>query len=81
MTAIVLALAAAALVLGIGILIGSGLHTRAVDQRYRQVAQQVREVNEREDMILWLTATPGNRVALHEVPRPRNSDRRPLLNK
>jgi hypothetical protein len=32
----------------VGVLIGSGLHTRAIDRRYRRVAQLVRELHERE---------------------------------
>jgi hypothetical protein len=34
----------------VGVLIGSGLHTRSLDRQYRNVAQCVRHVNEREDV-------------------------------
>jgi hypothetical protein len=30
----------------VGVLIGSGLHTRAINRRYRRVAQLVRELHE-----------------------------------
>ncbi|MEO7194733.1 MAG: hypothetical protein ABIZ05_07900 [Pseudonocardiaceae bacterium] len=32
----------------VGVLIGSGLHTRAIDRRYRRVARLVQELHERE---------------------------------
>jgi hypothetical protein len=44
MTNIVLLLAA--LLFAFGALIGSGLHTRAVDRQYRRIAQRVRELHE-----------------------------------
>ncbi|MGB8996923.1 MAG: hypothetical protein WCC65_16665, partial [Pseudonocardiaceae bacterium] len=44
MTNIVLLLAA--LLFAFGVLIGSGLHTRAVDRQYRRIAQRVRELHE-----------------------------------
>jgi len=50
MTNILFVLAGVAVLLVVGALIGSGLHTRAIDQRYRQVGQLVRELNEREAM-------------------------------
>ena len=34
--------------LGIGALIGSGLHTRNIDGQYRRLAQRVRHLNARE---------------------------------
>lgn len=34
----------------VGVLIGSGLHTTSIDRRYRDVAQHVRHLNEREDV-------------------------------
>ena len=33
----------------VGVLIGSGLHTRAINRRYRRVAQLVRELHELEE--------------------------------
>lgn len=41
----------AGLSLVIGILIGSGLHIRAVDRRYRRVAQLVRQLHEQEEAL------------------------------
>ncbi|MGH3865199.1 MAG: hypothetical protein ACRDQ4_03510 [Pseudonocardiaceae bacterium] len=38
----------AGVLLAVGVLIGSGLHTRALDRKYRQVAQLVRELHARE---------------------------------
>jgi len=35
-------------ILGVGVLIGFGLHARSTDQRYRLLAQRVRHLNERE---------------------------------
>ncbi len=35
-------------VLGVGVLIGSSLHTRSIDRRYRRLAQCVRQLNERQ---------------------------------
>lgn len=49
MTKVLLVLAGVAVLLAVGALIGSGLHTRSIDRRYRQVAQLVRELNEREE--------------------------------
>ncbi len=49
MTTIMFVLASAATLLAIGVLIGSGLHTQAIDRRYREVAQLVREFNDRQD--------------------------------
>lgn len=46
MTNIMFVLAGA--LLTVGVLIGSGLHTRAIDRRHRQVAQLVRELHELE---------------------------------
>lgn len=37
--------------LAVGVLIGSGLHTRAVDRRYWRVARLVRELYEREEAL------------------------------
>ncbi|MGH3752075.1 MAG: hypothetical protein ACRDRP_05150 [Pseudonocardiaceae bacterium] len=44
MTSIMFVLAGVLLV--VGVLIGSGLHTRAIDRRRRRVAQLVRELHE-----------------------------------
>jgi hypothetical protein len=41
----------ASVLLAVGVLIGSGLHTRAIDRRYRRVAQLVRELHEREEIL------------------------------
>ncbi len=41
----------AGVLLAVGVLIGSGLHTRALDRKYRQVAQLVRELHEREEAL------------------------------
>ena len=41
----------AALLIAFGVLIGSGLHTHAVDRRYRQVAHRMRELHELEDAL------------------------------
>ncbi len=49
MTNIMLVLAG--VLLPVGVLIGSGLHTRAIDRRYRRVAQLVRELHEREEIL------------------------------
>jgi uncharacterized membrane-anchored protein YhcB (DUF1043 family) len=35
--------------LAVGVLIGSGLHTRAINRRYRRVAQLVQELHELEE--------------------------------
>lgn len=35
----------------VGVLIGSGLHTRAIDHRYQRVARLVRELHEREEAL------------------------------
>jgi hypothetical protein len=35
--------------LAVGVLIGSGLHTQAINRRYRRVAQLVRELHELEE--------------------------------
>lgn len=51
MTNIVSLLASAATLLAIGVLIGSGLHTRGIDRRYRDVSQLVRELNDQQDAI------------------------------
>ncbi|MGH3853170.1 MAG: hypothetical protein ACRDR6_06660 [Pseudonocardiaceae bacterium] len=45
MTTIMFVLVGALLV---GVLIGSGLHTRAIDRKYRRVARLVQELHERE---------------------------------
>lgn len=80
MTTVVFALAGATVLLGIGILIGSGLNIRAVDQRYRRVAQRVREANEREEAILWLATGSTSRPAPRaEIPHPRGPRRPGVL--
>lgn len=35
----------------VGVLVGSGLHTRAIERRYQRVAQLVRELHEREEAL------------------------------
>lgn len=49
MTNIMFVLAGA--LLTVGVLIGSDLHTRAIERRHRQVAQLVRELHEREEAV------------------------------
>ena len=44
----VLFLAGLTMLLGIGVLVGSGLHSRGIDQKYRRLAQCVRHLNARE---------------------------------
>ncbi len=44
----ILFLAGLMVVLGVGVLIGSGLHTTSIDRQYRRLAQRVRHLNERE---------------------------------
>jgi hypothetical protein len=47
--------------LGVGVLIGSGLHTTSIDRRYRRLAQHVRHLNERETALnRRLSAPPGS---------------------
>lgn len=41
----------AALLFTLGALIGSGLHTHAVNRQYRRVAQRVRELQELEEAV------------------------------
>jgi uncharacterized membrane-anchored protein YhcB (DUF1043 family) len=41
----------AGVLLAVGVLIGSGLHTRAIDRKYRQVAHLMRELHEREETL------------------------------
>ncbi|MGH3936474.1 MAG: hypothetical protein ACRDS1_16100 [Pseudonocardiaceae bacterium] len=41
----------AGVLLAVGVLIGSGLHSRALDRRYRRVAQLLRELHEREEIL------------------------------
>ncbi len=48
MTDTMLFLAGVTVVLGVGVLIGSGLHTRCIDRQYRRLAQRVRHLNARE---------------------------------
>lgn len=55
----------AGVLLAIGVLIGSGLHTRAIDRKYRQVAQLVRELHEREEVLARSDCPPA------EVPYSR----------
>lgn len=57
MTNIMFALAG--LLLAMGVLIGSGLHTRALDRKYRQVAELVRELHEREEALAGDLARNG----------------------
>lgn len=49
MTNIMFVLTSVAVLLAVGVLIGSGLHTRSFDRKYRQIAQLTREWNEREE--------------------------------
>jgi hypothetical protein len=49
----------AGLLLAMGVLIGSGLHTRALDRKYRQVAELVRELHEREEALASDLARSG----------------------
>lgn len=49
MTNIVLLLAA--LLFAFGVLIGSGLHTQAVDREYRRIAKRVRELQELQEVL------------------------------
>jgi uncharacterized membrane-anchored protein YhcB (DUF1043 family) len=55
----------AGVLLAVGILIGSGLHTRAIDRKYRQVAQLVRELHEQEESLARSYYSPA------EVPYSR----------
>ncbi len=48
MTDSLLFLAGVLVLLGVGVLIGSGLHTRSIDYQYRRLAQRVRHLNARE---------------------------------
>lgn len=48
MTNTILFLAGVTVLLSVGVLIGSGLHTRSIDHQYRRLAQRVRHLNERE---------------------------------
>ncbi len=48
MTDTILFLAGVTMLFGVGVLIGSGLHTRSIDRQYRRLAQRVRKLNERE---------------------------------
>ncbi|MDQ4031713.1 MAG: hypothetical protein M3332_05370 [Actinomycetota bacterium] len=56
MTNVVLLLAA--LLFAFGVLIGSGLHTQAVDREYRRIAKRVRELHELQEVL----------ADQHEVP-------------
>jgi hypothetical protein len=47
----ILFLAGVTILLGVGVLIGSGLHTRSIDQEYRRLAQRVRHLNARETVL------------------------------
>jgi len=49
MTNIMFVLTSVVVSLAVGVLIGSGLYTRGVDRRCRQLAQLTREYNEREE--------------------------------
>lgn len=51
MTNIIIMFVLAGVLLTVGVLIGSGLHTRAIDRRYRRVAQLVRELRDREEAL------------------------------
>ena len=62
MANIMFALASLSLVLGM--LIGSGLHTRAVDRRYRRVAQLVRQLHEQEKALAQERSSLGRRSSL-----------------
>jgi hypothetical protein len=55
----------AGILLTVGVLIGSGLHTRAIDRKYRLVAQLVRELHEREKALAQSDYPPA------EVPYAR----------
>lgn len=70
MANIMFVLAGALLV--VGVLIGSGLHTRAIDRRYRQVAQLVRALHElEEDLAKREEALAGTElVVLPKCPTP-----------
>ncbi|GEM_PF-5477207 len=49
MTDTVLFVVAGAMVLfGMGVLVGSGLHTRSIDRKYRSLAWLVRDLNEQD---------------------------------
>jgi len=48
MTNTILFLTGVLMLLGVGVLIGSGLHTTSIDREYRRLAQRVRHLNERE---------------------------------
>jgi len=48
MTDTILFLAGVMALLGVGVLIGSSLHTRSIDQRYRRLGQRVQHLNARE---------------------------------
>lgn len=51
MTDTILFLAGVLMLLGVGVLIGSGLHTRGIDRKYRRLAQRVRHLNELERVL------------------------------
>ncbi|MDQ3222480.1 MAG: hypothetical protein M3Q75_03265 [Gemmatimonadota bacterium] len=51
MTNIVFVLASAVTLFTVGILIGLGLHIQGIDRKYREVAQLVRGLNDRQDAI------------------------------
>lgn len=48
MTDTILFVVGVMVLLGIGVLIGSSLHTASIDQRYRRLAHGVRHINARE---------------------------------
>lgn len=59
MTNVLFVLVGEAVLLAVGVLIGSGLHTQGVDRRYREVAQLVRELREREEAMAKSRYTRG----------------------
>lgn len=56
----------AGLSLVVGMLIGSGLHIRAVDRRYRRVAQLVRQLHEQEEELAEERLPLGRRSLTRE---------------
>jgi len=81
MTDTILFLAGVLMLLGVGVLIGSGLHTRSIDRQYRRLAQRVRHLNDREtalDAGGYAAAICGNcpveihqgTLLIRERPRP-----------
>lgn len=63
-------LLAAILLFSLGVLIGSGLHTQAVDERYRQVAHCVRDTNEKQKIAHFLATTASGAARHSELLHP-----------